>query len=663
MSLSPVHSLVGAVATLIVMSGDAWSAEPGRYASSDSDSGYVHWIDLYDTSNRKITASSTRPYSPQNTCGRCHDDQSIAHGWHFNAFSIGSEQGRPSEPWIWSDPRIGTQLPLSYRQQPPTQTSTFDPRTVGLSPWQVTKKFGARFPGGGFGNPSQNFVQTTGANPTAGETETNPSAESADSLSPRWDLAGPLEIDCMVCHATSGQYDFETRRHHIEDENFAWAPTAAMHLAKVDGRVSRIKDDADPNDEKTQAALPKVSYDAGRFSQDDQVFFDIVRKPDNNACYQCHSTLQVNDDGIEPRWIHDDDVHLRAGMQCVDCHRNGIDHHIVRGYAGETRSEGPPVGTLTCQGCHLGSDSALPHSLADEIASRAGRLGAPKPLHAGLPPIHFEKLSCTACHAGPAPREEAIRIMTSLAHSLGEKVRRAGDESPQIQGPIYSKLADGKVYPQRVMWPAFWGTREGDSITPLDPDKVYQWIRRPLRVRKSFIEELASDPEQFNEKVSEALAVIEKETGAEQAVFVSTGKVYRRVADDAGESSLEVLPGEFDEAKMVTWPIAHNVRPAGWSLGATGCTECHSDTGKIFASTVTPLGPAPQTAEPMTMANLQGIDAAQWDRWNQLFEGRANFKVLVAFSLAIVFIILLIGLGAVGARFTRQRPNSGAPQS
>lgn len=659
MSLSLVCLLPCACAAAILMSGYAWSAEARRYASSDSDSGYVHWIDLYDTSNRKITAASTLPYSPQNTCGRCHDEQTIAHGWHFNAFSIGSEQGRPSEPWIWTDPRIGTQLPMSYRRQPATQTSTFDPRAVGLSPWQVTQKFGARFPGGGFGTPAE----TTGANEPAGAAGKKDNAESTESLSHRWDVAGELEIDCMICHATSGQYDFETRRHHIEDENFAWAPTAAMHLAKIDGRVSRIKDDADPNDEKTKAALPKVSYNADRFSQDDQVFFDLVRKPENNACYQCHSTLQVNDDGIEPRWIHDDDVHLRAGMQCVDCHRNGIEHHIVRGYAGETRPDGPSIGTLSCSGCHLGSDSVAPDSLSDELASQAGRLGSPQPLHAGLPPIHFEKLSCTACHAGPAPRDEAIRIMTSLAHSLGEKVRRAGDEPPQIQGPIYGKLADGKIHPQRAMWPAFWGILDGDSITPLDPDDVYGWTRRPLRVRKSFIDELASDPEKFDEKVSAALAVIEQETGAPQAVYVSTGKVYGRVEDEAGERSLEVLSRDFDEAQMVTWPIAHNVRPSGWALGVDGCTECHSEGGKIFASVVTPLGPGPYVAEPVTMASLQGIGAAERERWNQLFAGRTTFKVLVALSLVIVFVVLLIGLGAVAASLTRQPSKSGAQKS
>ena len=39
--------------------------------------------------------------------------------------------------------------------------------------------------------------------------------------------------------------------------------------------------------------------------------------------------------GLESRWTHDGDIHLIKGMLCVDCHRNGADHMMVRGYEGE----------------------------------------------------------------------------------------------------------------------------------------------------------------------------------------------------------------------------------------------------------------------------------------------------------------------------------------
>lgn len=209
------------------------------------------------------------------------------------------------------------------------------------------------------------------------------------------------------------------------------------------------------------------------------------------------------------------------------------------------------------------------------------------------------------------------------------------------------------------MWPAFWGVLNGDAITPLDPGDVYDWTRRPLRLRKSFMEELATDPGKFDEKVIASLAAIELQTESQRAVYVSTGKVYGLITDDSGTTTLEVLTGKFAEADMVAWPIAHNVRPAGWSLGVDGCVECHSESGKMFASMVTPLGPAPHAAEPISMARLQGIDAVEQTRWNELFEGRSSFKVLVALSLATVFIVLLIGVGSIAGMLVRHPQHSG----
>jgi len=114
------------------------------WARSDSDARYLHHINLYDANNRKITAESNQPYSPRRTCGRCHDYETIAHGWHFNASLPDTIDGRPGEPWIWTEPKTGTQLPLSYRNW----EQTYDPNAVGLTSWQIASHFGTRIPGG-----------------------------------------------------------------------------------------------------------------------------------------------------------------------------------------------------------------------------------------------------------------------------------------------------------------------------------------------------------------------------------------------------------------------------------------------------------------------------------------------------------------------------------
>jgi hypothetical protein len=274
-----------------------------RYRS-DSDARYLHHINLYDVDNQKITPGSTRPYSPLNTCGRCHDYEQISHGWHFNAFQPDSLDGRQGESWIWTDDRTGTQLPLTYRDW----SAGFSPAEIGISPWEMTLQFGARLPGGNMGaSPpaeASGVAETPAGDASAPDTAADQKGAPSTTAS-RWPLSGGLEIDCMICHAVSGGYDVGERRRQINEQNFAWAPTAALRLGTIDGQVSAIKADANPDDESIRGKLPTVTYNASRFHSDGTVFVDLIRKPTSNACYQCHSQRPVADEGIEPRWIHE----------------------------------------------------------------------------------------------------------------------------------------------------------------------------------------------------------------------------------------------------------------------------------------------------------------------------------------------------------------------
>lgn len=677
------------VAIVLVLATSTIAADGSKYAHSDGNARFLHHIHLYDANNRRIEPDSTTPYSSSKTCGRCHDYETISHGWHFNAFLADSVDGREGEPWIWTDSRTGTQLPLSYRKW----AQTFDPRDISISQWDMVRQFGGRIPGGGPGHAPPNDQ------PSADETAEDKSTTESNGTGSRWPLTGSLEIDCLACHGVSGSYNFNARRDQIAKQNFAWAATAGMQIGIVDGDVSRIKDGASPEDDATKEKLPKVIYDATRFAADGTVFVDLLRQPQNNACYQCHSNRTVDQTGIESRWTHDEDIHLRAGMQCIDCHRNGIDHHIVRAFPGEQHPSGQDMVTLSCAGCHLGGDfvDELDLALGKEPKARpasnsalAGRLGSPRPEHAGLPPLHFEKLSCTACHGGPLPRDEAIGIMTSLAHSLGEKGHRVGNELPLIAGPVYAKGDDGRVYPHRVVWPAYWAGLADGKLTPLNPDQIYDATRKALRVRKDFTSELLepklgsaemkavlgddryrSKPEEwtddeaakvasatkeagiklFGEKVSAALLAIQEELAVEQAVYVANGFVYAVGEEAETVKKIDVKDG--DATGMVRWPMAHNVRPAGWSLGITGCLECHSDSGKIFASTVSAVGPGPEQGEPVAMYTLQGIDPDQRLAWNDLFTNRASFKWIVAGSITLLTMTLLLGMGMWVGRWGR----------
>ena len=343
----------------------------------------------------------------------------------------------------------------------------------------------------------------------------------------------------------------------------------------------------------------------------------------------------------------------------ADCHRNGIDHHTVRGFAGEQRLDDIKVTTLSCRGCHLGEQ--------DELGTvPGGRMGAPKPLHRGLPPLHLERLSCTACHSGPRPGPQALQVQTAMAHGLGLPTHQLdASTEPQMVAPVLMRT-DDVLYPNRLVWPAFWGALKGDQITPLNPEAVHDALRRTLRVRRTStftetltkvtlsaddkvavlgeeraklpLSELTEDEkakldalektkgmENFREKLAEALKELQKiiQTDGAQGVYVSGGKAYRLGAEDKVE--------EFSNpaAQPYAWKLANDVRPARLSLGATSCFECHQDGAPIFDGQVVALGPAPDTAPPtQKMAELAGYDRSKIDAWNLSFQGRHGVQVV-----------------------------------
>ncbi len=694
----------------------AFSADnESRYARSDSLSGYVHWIELMDDQVNKIDPNEEqpRPYSPLKTCGRCHDYNTISHGWHFDAVER-DHHGRPGQPWIWNDARTGTNLPLSYRKW----KGTFDPDELGITRWAVAKQFGGYLTGGGPGSPESLKVETVSSADSSAEVLKGEGAQN------RSEITGPLPIDCMLCHRNDRSYSPETWSKQIADENFAYAPTVAAGLATIVGSMERIRTKPDPT--ATSDSMPKLKYDASRFRDDGKVFFDVIRKPSNNSCNYCHTNLAAETFGSN-RWTHDDDVHIRAGMACADCHRNGLDHQIVRGFDGESHPHPESIASLSCRGCHIGSERHSNHATSRPMA---GRMGAPMPAHRGLPTLHFEKLACTACHSGPVPDLEPTRIMNSIAHGLGSHAHRTSEDLPGIVAPIIlnvkmpssslieamSKTGDGlrhntnsgdeidekesidseyRYTPHRMTWPAYWGVMKDQVVKPLEPEGVYQLTRGSLKVRKDFSEELIAvkpsssdrksilgedrakvkeaeltDEErekleawarekgqsQLRTRLADAMTAIEKANPEQTAVYIAGGVGYRKSADGS-DSPIEEIPAkDLDGAAAAyAWPMAHDVRPARMSLGVQGCWECHSHDSAFFSSQVTAVGTLPGFQTVSTPVHeLQGVDMARMTQWNTLFEGRTPFKLFAFFCLGLLAAIVLGSLAwSIGRRISR----------
>ncbi|MCU0915008.1 MAG: hypothetical protein MUC88_10650 [Planctomycetes bacterium] len=601
----------------------------------------VHRIPLYAESleagkqGDKITKETdpALPFSIRGTCSECHiykhDYDVIKKGWHFNAADPNVPAGRPGQPWIYADASTGTQIPLSYRAWP----GTFRPEQVGMTPFQFTHRFGRQMPGGG-----------------VGEMDTK-----NDSEIPRQMVSGKLEINCLSCHDRDPAHDQAEVTGQVAKQNFRWAATASASFALVSGSAKEMDDTFDylmpdmVSDEKKKPLVPTVTYQASAFDAKDQVVFNVSGKIPAERCYFCHSDINVDQCGNE-KWHGDEDVHLTAGLTCVDCHREGLEHDTIRGYEGEVSTNAMAART-SCRGCHLGDENHR---------TEAGRLGAPVPEHKGIPTVHFERLSCTACHSGPWPGDTTFRVKTSQAHGLGSRtVNKHPNALPHVQYPVFAKATGatvahlggtmtqdaGKITPHKLIWPAYWGAITDDGkVRPLDLTVVKDMVGPAL---KGLPLTAAGDWAEIKEtQVIDVLKALGGSVKEGKPVYVTGGTLYR-----LNEGGTLASYRDHPAAAPYAWPIAHNVRPAAQSLGVGKCTVCHATNSAFFFGKV-PVDSPILAASNLVKTQYEFQQAPHGRTWAfaMSFVFRPWFKVVAIGSAGLIGIVLLLyGLRALGA--------------
>ena len=611
--------LLGCVIILLI--GKSTAQEPKLGDESDGNRAVpVHRINLYDETNALIRPDDRvpMPFSTKETCQQeCHDYSRIHDGWHFNAGNPEIPAGRRGEPWILADQVTATQVPLSYRRW----AGAFKPEDFGITPFSFTETFGRHNPGGG--------------------TSENDSTESPDIFM-RWRISGKAEINCLACHDGEAAHDQAEYHRQMQFQNFRWAAAATSGFAAISGAARNMPINYDiysgiVNDIQN-ARAPKIEYDKNRFDSQGKVFFDIRRNVPNERCYFCHSSKYTGN-GDEERWHGDEDVHIAAGLSCTDCHRNALNHMISRGYEGEAEErKDAMVATLSCRGCHV-------REYADALPAN-GRLGAPYPEHKGLPPIHFDKLSCTACHSGPLPQNEIGRVKLSRAHALGTHgVKKGDDVVPYIYSPVYALGEDGKITPQRLMWPSFWAFTDGDALNPIDPKKFQKMVLNVFHedsltdstnIALMIAGNWADFPKTRFSRILDSLKILFPESGA--PVYVAGGKVFGM------ENGGEIVGKQHPAAAPYMWPFAHDVRPAEQSLGVRSCEDCHSAGAAFTFASVkaeTPLGFA--AGEELEFSSLQGMDAVYPRVFAFTFLFRPFLKNLIILCSLLIVLVFVYG--------------------
>jgi hypothetical protein len=601
----------GLVILLLLLYAPAFlhAAEGQKELLGDKSDGsravFIHEIPLLDESGAKILPGDQVcvPFSTQKTCGDCHSYDKIKQGWHFNAIDPNVNPGRKGQAWIYVDAASATVIPVTYRKWP----GAYNPSQLGLTPWQVTKLFGRQMPGGGPGEAESDIPEET----------------------MRQSVSGKLEINCLSCHNANPAQDQSKYAEQISKENFRWAAAASSELATVTGNSSKLSEFYDYKMPSTDPNAVVLKYKDGIFSDTKKVFFDVVRKVPNERCYFCHSNMDFDSSKAE-KWTKDEDVHLTGGLNCVDCHRNGLMHDINRGYEGEDKNSLNHMAKLTtCESCHLGN--------ADSNSPQAGRLGAPKPQHIGIPPVHFEKLTCTACHSGPWPKEETISAKTSRAHGLGTKgVNKTAEVLPYIETVVYAKQQNGKIGPHKAVWPTFWAVLDNNSVSPIKIEIVKKITSQFIEVDRAV--KLKNWPKLTEEKIAEILKAFSSSgdiTG--KASYICGGKLYTLGLGGKLQSS------DNEAAKPYLWPIAHDVRPAKQSLGVRSCQDCHSTDSPFLFGKINISSPLESDKSRFfTMIELQDLHRLYMKVFAATFVFRPVLKVVAICSIAVIAGVLAL---------------------
>jgi formate dehydrogenase gamma subunit len=671
-------SVVGHVVALsLTLAAAASAAPPATPDASSRPAGVCPPFHLRDEQGGKIDpiagVNAQAPYSPRQTCGAtgCHDYDKITRGYHFT-------QGQGEAPtadqraryaWATATGNFGgnwcSPAPL-YRYLSPKQNDSAARMDMTAFDF-FTSPCGTCHPGGGSAENDRDGKRYDRwmADPASGFSPGGENRFDGDYYKARWSETGVLEADCLLCHFA--RYDFGERQAQLGRWNLRWAATAGARLATVTGSVKDGK-------------AVEVAYDPGRFEPDGSLRLSLTRQPRDEACLSCHAQPGWKKRGANYRARTD--VHLRAGLKCVDCHpagRSALDprisdreeHQIAKGDdpGGLVRNDLDDT-VVACAECH-----------------DTGRRGAPVAKHAGLPALHLERLACQACHI-PERLVMPAEVQAGDVYNTSPWIHAASKRLWTFYGPdgrarnhygfldvmgYDDKPAEpfrptlfrykGKIYPgNRVhsAWPGLEIEGQDALAQPRMGDIVRMWtahLKDPAKYpRLAAIVDDTGDgvpevnrPEEIDALVASvrrALEDIGYPLEGTRVVWVSNERVYR-----SGTEYREVPRHAWEASPFANvHKYSHDVYPARAALGSGGCTDCHAPGAPFLyaAALAAPFGPDGQP-ERVPQWRLLGLSrAGAWlGAWRE-----SALKPAGPWLLGAVIVACLLHLVVFGPRRT-----------
>jgi hypothetical protein len=626
-----------------------------------TSSGVCPPFNLYDEDGNIIDPvneiNPEKPYSPKQTCGKCHDYEKITQGFHFQQGKDEIASGTLAERYQWvSNPgNYGgnwcSPAPLYNYLSEKTNTSAKEMDMTSFT--FITNGCATCHPGGGPLEYDRDGFRYDTHMDSLGYTAGGINNYDGDYFQAHWNLSGVIEADCNLCHLP--EYDYKSRNDNLAKFNFRWMATVGSGLAAVEGS---IKDTVDV----------KVKYNLTKFGADGKVSMHLVREPRNETCLNCHSKPQWKKRGSS--FTEFTDVHIAKGVKCVDCHAAGsmaVDNRIKGKEIHQFGKGDDPSGWVrndldntmrTCKDCHLN-----------------GYLNAPIAKHAWLPDLHLDKISCQACHI-PERKVKSALVQVSDIYNPGTKIApppkygwtfydqnmnywnhygeltmfTAKDQPSDPFVPQYSKYK-GRIFPVNAVhsaWPGIYTEGKTGLNQPKQKDIYNMWIAH--RKDKSKYPELAkitdnnhdtipevNTPEEidaFINSVTACLTDIGYDLSGKKVVWVNDDRMYLNGED---YKMLEKETWESSPFASV-YKYSHDVFPAKAGLGTNGCTDCHSFKSDLFYAQVLKY-PFGDDGNPVMEPQYKKLDMSG------LMVGLSAFREQIVKSFeypAIIFLLLTI---------------------
>ncbi|HCY39830.1 MAG TPA: hypothetical protein DHV48_00460 [Prolixibacteraceae bacterium] len=654
---------------LLIISALLLSPKQPKEGSGDRNlitkTGVCPPFNLFDEDGHLIDPvngiNADKPYSPKQTCGKCHDYNKITEGFHFQQGKDEQATGTFADryQWVSTPGNYGgnwcSPAPLYNYLSNKNNTSAKEMDMTSFT--FITNGCGTCHPGGGSMEYDREGHRYDKQMVAKGFTSGATNNFDGDYFQAHWDRSGVIEGDCNLCHLP--EYDYKGRNDHLMKWNFRWMATAGSGLAKVSGS---IKDTLEM----------KVEYDKSKFGSDGKVAMHLVREPRNETCLNCHSKPQWKKRGAS--FTAYTDVHIAKGVKCVDCHVGGsmaMDSRIKGKEVHQFGKGDDPSGNVrndldntmrTCTDCHI-----------------TGYQNAPIAKHSWLPPVHLEKIACQTCHIPERKVKSALAQMSDV-YNPGVKISppakyvwtfydqdmnywnhygelaqfTAKDQPSDPFTPQYANYK-GQIFPVNPVhsaWPGIYTEGKNGLHQPKMKDIYTMWTTHRKdktkypdlsRIKDNNTDSIpeVNSPEEVDAFINSVTAYLNDagyKLADRKVVWVNNDRMYF-----SGKDYKMLEKETFESSPYASvYKYSHDVAPAKAALGTSGCTDCHStSSGMLFAQVVKyPFG---DDGKPVTEPQYKRLGISGFMAYTGAFR-ESIVKPMFYFLMVAFLIFLLVNL-------------------